>query len=374
MEKNIITLTTNTYTRAFTLKGRLEAEGIECFLSNVNLIQPNVSYGVKVRIFEDDLPRALKILKKTEKEHGSESIDSKKDIYKTDKILVAVDFSDYSLNACIYSLHLAAKLRAKIRLVHAFFNPMIDAMTFPDAFTYQSNMAEVYQELEKKAKAEMKIFIKKLKKYADEYNLGEISITKSLVAGRPYDELTEMTKKYKPGVIILGTRGQGRKPDEMIGSVTSKILESSSVNIPILVVPEDARIEKIDHVNILYATKFDDSDYEAIRKLMAVVSNLDVSFYCVHFSTGESSGKWNEAYMKEIKDYFAKTYRQYKIECSIIESEDVVAGMNNFIREKNIDIISLTHKKRTLLYRLFDPGFAKKLLFMTEKPVLIFHS
>ena len=374
MDKKVVTLTTNTYSRAYMLKGRLESEGIECFLTNVNLIQPNVSYGVKVRIFEEDLPKASEILEEIEKEYGSEDIDSSKDIYKVERILVPVDFSDYSMNACVFSLHLAFVLKAKIKLFHAFFNPMIDAMTFPDAFTYQSNMAEVYQELEKKAKADMATFVKKLKKYAKEQNLGDISITKSLVAGQPYDEIISMIKSYKPGVVILGTRGEGKKPDEMIGGVTSKILESPVIDIPILVVPQTAKINRIGHVNILYATNFDKTDYEAIRKLMAVVSNLEVSIYCVHFSTDEKNISLNKANMEELRNYFRQAYKQYTVECSIIESNDVIPAMENFIREKEIDIISITHKKRNMLYRLFNPGIAKKLLFRTDKPVLIFHS
>ena len=38
----------------------LENEGIETYIHNVNQIQPVVSSGVRLRIKESDLPRALK--------------------------------------------------------------------------------------------------------------------------------------------------------------------------------------------------------------------------------------------------------------------------------------------------------------------------
>ncbi len=88
-----------------------------------------------------------------------------------ERILVPIDFSDYSLNACFFALHLADRMDAEIKLFHAFFNPMVDAMTFPDTFTYQSNMAEIFQELEKNAGKEMKRFSKTLTRYAGLKNL-----------------------------------------------------------------------------------------------------------------------------------------------------------------------------------------------------------
>ncbi|MCX6307658.1 MAG: universal stress protein, partial [Bacteroidia bacterium] len=50
MEENLVTVAIHTYERAIVLKGILESKGIEVCLHNVNLIQPIVSAGVRVRI------------------------------------------------------------------------------------------------------------------------------------------------------------------------------------------------------------------------------------------------------------------------------------------------------------------------------------
>ena len=62
MEEKIITIASYPYSRAQLLKGRLEAEGIECFLSNINLVQPDISTGVKVKINDTDADLAFKII------------------------------------------------------------------------------------------------------------------------------------------------------------------------------------------------------------------------------------------------------------------------------------------------------------------------
>ena len=61
MEEKLVTLAILTYTKAQILKNVLENEGIETYIHNVNQIQPVVSSGVRLRIKESDLPRALKI-------------------------------------------------------------------------------------------------------------------------------------------------------------------------------------------------------------------------------------------------------------------------------------------------------------------------
>ena len=48
------------------LKHLLESEGVPVVLHNVNLSQPVVSSGVRVRIHESDLPLALRIIENTD--------------------------------------------------------------------------------------------------------------------------------------------------------------------------------------------------------------------------------------------------------------------------------------------------------------------
>lgn len=62
MEDKLVTLAILTYAKAQILKNVLENEGIEASIHNVNLIQPVISSGVRVRIKESDLPHALQII------------------------------------------------------------------------------------------------------------------------------------------------------------------------------------------------------------------------------------------------------------------------------------------------------------------------
>ena len=96
MEDKLVTLAILTYTKAQILKNVLENEGIETYIHNVNQIQPVVSSGVRLRIKESDLPRALKITESST--WLSESIVGEKEPKvkdKSNKILIPVRQFDH---------------------------------------------------------------------------------------------------------------------------------------------------------------------------------------------------------------------------------------------------------------------------------------
>jgi nucleotide-binding universal stress UspA family protein len=287
-----------------------------------------------------------------------------------ERILVPIDFSDYSLNACYFALHLSARMGAEVRLFHAFFNPMIDAMTFPDTFTYQSNMAEIFQELEQNARKEMKKFSRKLTRYAMLKDLANVNVQTELMAGQPGEEIDSVIRSYEPGLIIIGTRGHGEQANEILGSVAARVIDSAG--IPVLLVTRDARLKEEEQIKVLYATNFDESDFQALQVLIAILSSYSVSIHCVHFTTGKNSSG-SGAKMEEMKNQLIEKYRAISLECHVIDSEDVIGGLNSFVESNEIDLISLTHKKRNMFYRLLNPSLAKKLLFQTKRPVFVFN-
>lgn len=66
MEDRLITVAIHTYEKALLLKSLLESEGVRATLQNVNLAQPVVSSGVRIRIHESDLPLALRIIENSD--------------------------------------------------------------------------------------------------------------------------------------------------------------------------------------------------------------------------------------------------------------------------------------------------------------------
>jgi len=372
MEDKLITIAVHNYARAEILRTRLEAEGIECYLKNINLVHSVISGGVKVRVNAKDLEKALRVAEKVSEnfrdDYQNESSESDRSVQR---ILVPIDFSDYSVNACRYAIGLAEKLNAEIKLMHVYYNPVVNSMPLTDTYYYQVNMDEIIREIELKAKTSMEQFYADLKEKIEKDDIQGVKLDYTLVRGIASEEIIEKSKEYKPDVIIIGTRGQGERENDLIGSVTAKIIEDTKV--PVLVIPEDSLYEGIATINILYTTNFDDSDYKAMKKLMNILAPFDFRLYCVHVGNLKSK-ELDKAKMGSFKEKMSEQYPDYDIECSILEEDDFLKGIQEIIREKRIDIISLVTHKRNLISKLLNPSLARKVLFHTNIPFLVFHA
>ena len=73
------------------------------------------SSGVRVRIKESDLPHALQIIESSTwlaEDIVKEQEESNKERNKQKKVLIPVDFSDYSLKACQFGFSFAKSINA----------------------------------------------------------------------------------------------------------------------------------------------------------------------------------------------------------------------------------------------------------------------
>jgi len=372
MEEHFVTIAIHNYQRAEILRTRLEAEGIKCYLKNVNLIHSSISGGVKVRVNSSDLEKALRIVEKMSEQFRQDEKESDETDYKNvQKILVPIDFSDYSVNACRYAIGLAERLNADIKLLHVYYNPIINSMPLTDTYYYQVNMDEIIREIEVRAKENMESFYNDLMEKIERDNIEGVKLDYELISGIASDEIISKSEEYQPEVIIIGTRGRGERENDLIGSVTAKIIEDAQR--PVLVIRAESIYQGIATINIMYATDFDESDYQALRKLMSITAPFDIRLHCVHVGTHDSN-LWDKVKMDSLKGKLKEQYSDYEIECSIIEEEDFLKGVQEFVRAKNIDIISMVTHKRNLISKLFNPSRAKKLLFHTNIPFLVFHS
>jgi nucleotide-binding universal stress UspA family protein len=369
MKSTLVVIASYKYSRALLLKGRLEAEGIESYLANVNLIQSDIASGVKVLIKKEDMPAALRIIKDISKEYKENVEPKKAALYKVHRILVPVDFSVHSLNACDYAAALADKLHAEIKLLHTYYNPTSVASAFPDAFSYELGMGNLGKDIEKSAKEEMILFKDRLNDRFKSMNIQHVKLTTTVLHGLPGDEIFEVGSKYKPQLIVIGTRGKDLKKNDLVGHVTAEIIESS--DFPVFAVPKESTFKQFENSNLLYVTDFDDPDFSAFRKLMSIVSPFNMKIFCIHVGD-EKNNPYDAFQMENLQKRISKIYGDFPVECHLIKSKDIVKGINGFVKDHAIDIIAMTSKKHNFIYRIFNQSNARKILFQTSVPLLVF--
>lgn len=365
MEDKLVTLAIHTYEKAQILKTILESDGIEVYIHNVNQIQPVISAGVRVRIKESDLLRALRIIEATQFFKEDEPLTTAEE---TRQILIPIDFSDYSMRACRIGFEYARRIGAEVMLLHAYYTTFI-----PSSLSYLGMGQErVDEESMRVAYDRVQADIKRLMSSIDEKvaqgELPGVKYSYTIREGLPEDEIIAYTKQYRPTLIVMGTRGKNRKNLELIGSVTGEIIERTKV--PLLAIPEELTFESLEGIeNVAFAVSFNQQNLVAFDHLMALIKGYSPKIHLFNIST--SKDQWNEIRLTGTREYLKKQYPDISIDFSVLDDGDLLVAVEKFVQQKQIDIITLTTHKRSMITRIFNPSIARKMLFHTNTALMV---
>lgn len=370
MEDKLVTLAIHTFEKAQILKTILETEGIEVYIHNVNQIQPVVSAGVRVRIKESDLPHALRIIE--DSKWLSEDTEEEPTTPQVKKILIPVDFSDYSIKACELGINYAYQAGAEVMIMHAYFSPYFpSAIPMGDTLAYQVNEEESVQNVLKRVQIDMENICTMINRKIQAGELPKVKYNYVLREGLPEEEIIAYCKEYHPTLIVMGTRGKSQKDMDLIGSVTGEVIEVNKV--PVLAIPENIRFNDLgDAKNIAFATSFNQRDLVAFDEFMEIIKGYDVNIHLFNIST--SKDEWNEIRLTGVNEYFKKQYPDANISHTVLADGDLLLAIEKFVRDKQIDVIALSTYRRNILARMFNPSIARKMLFHTDTPLLVMHS
>ena len=94
---------------------------------------------------------------------------------------------------------------------------------------------------------------------------------------------------------------------------------------------------------------------------------------CAHVGQPTKNG-WDVARLEGMKDILHKKYEKKEFECKLIMGNNVLDTLESTIKNDPVDILALTTHKRGMISRLFNPSLARKMVFHTEIPLLVFHA
>ena len=372
MEEKLITIVVLPYSKALILKMRFEAKEIECDLENINLIEGAASSTVRVKIIEKDLNSAIPIL---DDFLGKKTVVPEKQLKPHERhILVPIDFSVSSKKACKMAFNIASHLQVNLVFMHSYINPLIHSIPFSDVYAYDTALLTKIEYAEKNANENFQEFISNL---ADEIGkekwdtIGSEFIIKS---GYAEEDILAYSQENRSQLIVMGNSRNSAQTGTIgtVGSVAADVMYNARV--PILVVPESTPEQDLKHFsNILYATNFDEKDFVALDKLMAILYPFDIKVICAHVGQPTGNG-WDLAKLNGMKDILKEKYRTEAFDCRLIVGNNTLDSLEHFIEDEKIDILSLTTHKRNMISRLFNPSLAQKMAFHSNTPLLVFHA
>lgn len=132
------------------------------------------------------------------------------------KVLVPIDFSDYSKNALKYAVNFSMQFNAEMILIY-----VIEPVIYPPDFSMgQIALPSVNTEWDIKAKEE-------LNKLAKSEIPSSIKVTTVLKTGKPFVEIIETAAEYDVDLIIIATHGHTGVEHILFGSTAEKVVRKA---------------------------------------------------------------------------------------------------------------------------------------------------
>lgn len=367
----LITVAIHTYEKAAALKALLENEGVEAVLQNVNLSDPVISSGVRVRIHEDDLPLALRIIENPEifaitPLAAPSFVDTGEQI-----LLLPVDFSERSFHSAKVAFSIAAQHGWRVVFLHAYLVPRSSSiMSLSNSLNFDVSQAGESQasiEIAKGAHEMMASLLTRIKSSIKRGDMPGVKFSSVLVEGVPEECIAQYIKENRSvRLIIMGTRAAKQKAHDLAGSITAEVLDSCRVQA--LTVPEgDSWFNSLDdvkHVTLLSTLEQEDFlALDALNRLMPVGKHLDVKV--IFMPSNKYMRSTTKAARSALSEYCNAHFPHYTF------TLETAGNKLDSLEEDHPDLIIVPNRKKIMLLRLFSPGLAHRILFHTDIPMIV---
>ena len=290
------------------------------------------------------------------KRNGAFCIEIEKPIMK--KILYPTDFSDTAENAFIFALQIADHLGASIITLHAFDRPDISDFNLPGV------LREVYDSIDLEAFENYEDEIPVLRDIASDHGYYHVPMVHVLEEGAPVSAILRTANKNKADLIVMGATGAGMMEAFFFGTISGKVMEEA--HCPVIVVPADAEFDGvIDHIAV--ATNMTPEDAKLIEALRKFRDALGCQLHVIHVDT--TQGKEAE---QSLSSFCQPWAQDKKLTVHCVRHKEVNEGLEAFVKEKNIDLLSMLSQRRTWFDELFESNRAKEMSYQNSIPLLVF--
>lgn len=270
--------------------------------------------------------------------------------------LVPTDFSDTSKNAARY----AANIAKQYQDVHIILYNVSDKIVV-------GSDSSPLEDDEHSRKKIMELALESIKN-----DLANITACKISTVAEEDDSFIDALERYSRhhdvDLIIMGITGATRVEQIFMGSNTLKIVERNTC--PVMIVPPQALFKGIQ--DIMLTTDFKDVDRTIPKTpLQKILTLFKSNLHVVNVD--------DEHYVEVTEEYKAERAKLesmlsgFNPQFYFIRLFDFVDAVNQFVEDKEIDLIITIPKKHSFLGKMFKSSYTKKLAYHSHVPIIAVH-
>lgn len=273
------------------------------------------------------------------------------------KILFPTDFSDVATNAFIHALEFAKKVKGELVLLHTFELPIYDSQYFP------ANYNVIFESLQLAEFDMFKDEIAKLRAIAKNRQLDEIRISHRLMDGNLIYNIKRAIKEEEIKFVVMGTSGASGWEAFFLGTNAGSVI--STINVPVLCVPLEAKFKKIQTIG--FTTRYRVKDRKALKDVLKIARKMEADVKCLYVKTENSDVS------EDTIKHWEKEFLGEPVQFFVTLSEDVKATILDFALFKDIDMLAMLTYKRNFFVDLFNPSLTKNITNNSNVPILAVH-
>ena len=271
-------------------------------------------------------------------------------------ILSATDFSDSAQNAVNYAANIAADLKARLILFHAFHVPIVASEVPTLMFTLNEMEKEGLANLHKLAKELML-----------EYpNLLEVECI--CRHGFVIEEIKTLVNKLNPELVVMGLQGQSVISEKLIGSNTSELVKQAK--FPVLVIHGDLRFKPIQRILLATDNKIPENR-RFLDPLIALTKTFAAHIHILKVIVNQQNNLQFENALKELAldKYLNETEHSFYE----VRAHDVLDGINSFSEKNQIDLTVVIAREHDFFKSLFSKNNLRNIVYHASTPLLTLH-
>ncbi len=273
------------------------------------------------------------------------------------KIIVPIDFSEYSEYALETAAMLARKNKAEILALHML--EMSEAILTRAGTDMQMETLFFLQLAEKK-----------FEEFLNKDYLKDVKVIPIVKHFRVFSEVNDVAKEYGADLVVMGSHGASGIKEFFIGSNTEKVVRHS--NIPVLVIKHNPILTDFDKV--IFACDFSDDAVKPYINACKFFKKLGSEMHMIYVnlpnesfrSTLEMENKVNTFFKKAEGDLDhyngVKYFSDYTIEQGILNYANIIGA----------DLIALATHGRTGLAHFFEGSISEDIANHSVLPVMTF--
>ena len=273
------------------------------------------------------------------------------------KIIVPIDFSEYSEYALETAANLAKQSDAEILALH-----MLEI----------SEAILTHSDSEQKAKAFflLEIAKKRFEEFLNKEYLDDISVTPIVKHFKVFSEINDVAKDHEADLIVMGSHGASGLKEFFIGSNAEKVVRHSE--IPVMVVKHNPILMNFD--NVVFACDFSDDAVRPYINAQNLCKQLNANMHLVFINTPNANFRSTPEMEKQVAEFLMKADGNIDNlpNVNYVSDYSVEQGVLNYANTSGADLIAIATHGRTGLSHFFEGSISEDIANHSTLPVMTF--